>query len=133
MDKTIISWANDPIRRIILGLTIALDGATEEAYTENNFDWRGDISSILESVWFAVEHIAKIKQIKAKYAKELTPAIRENTKIYFDFDKDGPTMLAISNEEQDDGFEFPLDSTTQEKLRKSIKKGVETWKESKYY
>jgi hypothetical protein len=132
MDKTIISWANDPIRRIILGLTIALDGATEEACTANDFDWRRDISSILESVWWAVEYIAKNKQIKAKYAKELTPAIRENTKIYFDFDKDRPTTLAIT-EDQDDGFEFPLDSTTQEKLRKSIKKGVETWKESKYY
>lgn len=130
MDKAIISWANDPTRRIILGLTIAFDGAIIEANRENPFDWRRDISTILKSVWASVDTEEKVKRAKVEYAKELSPAIKAGAKIHFLLNRnDELEYLTITDD--DEQVEFTLDSSSKT-LRKQIKEAVEAWNAGKH-
>lgn len=121
------SFIEEPTRRIILGLTIALDGAIAESQGEEPHDYRPEISKLLKSVWKSLETKEKMKQFKIKYQEELSPCTSNATvHFYQGVGSDWPRYFTIEDEDGETE-EFTLDTTSPKTLRQSIIKSVEEW------
>ena len=128
MRKVVSGWGSDPTRRIILGLNIALDGAIAEAECNFPFDFRNDISNLLQAVWCSIKDTEISRQLVKKYEKELAPAFDLGAKFFFLLDAEGsPNCLCIEK----DGFnhnDYMLNpGAVQEELRDAIGSAAVSW------
>ena len=127
MGKIVSSWGEDPLRRMILGLNIALDGAIAEAEEENPFDYREDITALLESVWNSVKAREMSNQLIHKYENELTPVSALGAKMVFTTGQNDE-LDCLTIRKEDFEREFTLDpEASPDELRTTIKTAAETW------
>lgn len=120
-------FVEEPTRRIILGLTIALDGAIAESQGEEPHDYREEISKLLKSVWKSLETKEQMKQFKIKYKKELSPCTSNATvHFYKGVGSDQPKYFVIEDENGEEE-EVTLDTTSPKTIRQSIIKAVGEW------
>ncbi len=128
MKKVVSGWGSDPTRRMIMGLTIALDGAIAEANEDNPFDFVIDIQKLLESVWDCVYEKEMNKHLRIKYEKELAQVTDLGAGCFFFSDKKHrPNAVVFDNINGFDRDNFPLDPTSDASLRKSLKTAADTW------
>ena len=128
MKNVVSGWGGDPTHRMILGLTIALDGAIAESEEDHPYNYVKDIQNLLASIWEAVRDKEINKQLRIKYEKELAPATDLNVGMFFYCNKEHqPNSVSFDNI---NGFEtdnFDLDPASEETLRDSIKTAAEDW------
>ena len=129
LGKIVANWAqSDPLKRIILGLNIALEGAIAEESGEYPFEYAADISEILKSVWETVYERDMTKNFVTKYKPELLPVLELGGKPHFY--SDGNHQPDYLDFYVKDGFtldNYKLDADNDDALRKSIKEAAEDW------
>ncbi len=128
MKNVVSGWGGDPTHRMILGLTIALDGAIAESEEDHPYDYVKDIKNLLVAVWESVREKEMNNHLLSKYETELAPAIDLGVGMFF-FSNEGhqPNSIAF---DCINGFEmdnYDLDPTSEKTLRDSIKTAAESW------